>query len=169
MYALAADRGREVDLVGDGVAVAGVDSDEFVALAHFHAFQNAQVFAAAALALEAHFAKRLCVRQGTAVEDGQLKIVQLDQDVIDARSQKCGKQMFGRGDEHALAHEAGGVADFGHVAAGGGDFKIVQIGAAEDHARTGRRREQAHANRSTAVKANAGELDRGGNCVFQVR
>ena len=52
--------------------------------------------------------------------------------------------MLGGGDEHALAHEAGGVADLGDVAADGGNFEVVEVGAAEDDAGTGGRGQQAH-------------------------
>jgi hypothetical protein len=42
--------------------------------------------------------------------------------------------VLGGGDEDALAHEAGGVTDFGDVAAGCWDFEVVKVGAAEDYA-----------------------------------
>ena len=169
LVALAADGRRKIHLIGDGVAAAGVHSDEFVAFSHLDVFENAEILAAAALLLEANLAKRLGVRQSAAVENGQLEIVEFDSNVIDAAAKEGGEQMFGGGDENALAHQAGGVRNFGDVASGGGDFETVEIGAAKDNARTRRSGQQAHSDRSTAVEANAGELDRGGNCVFQVR
>ena len=77
--------------------------------------------------------------------------------------------MFRGGDQNALAHEAGGIADFGHVPADGGNFESIEIGAAKHDAGASRGGKQAHVNRRATVKANAGEFNRGGNCVFQVR
>ena len=164
--ALAADRVREVNLVGDGVAVAGVDAYEFVAFANFDIFENAEIFAAAALRFEANFAEGLGVGQGAAVKDGELEIVEIDDYVIDTGAEQCGEQMLGGGDENALAHEAGGVTDFGDVAADGGDFEVVEVGAAEDHAGSGGCRQETHAHGCAAVEANAGKFNWGGNCVF---
>ena len=65
------------------------------------------------------------------------------------------QQVFGGGEQHALLHQAGGVADPRDVAAVGLDFKVVQIHAAEDDARTGGRGNQANAARDGGVKANA--------------
>jgi len=39
--------------------------------------------------------------------------------------------------KNALPHEAGGIADFGYVAASGWNFKIIQVGPAKDNAGTG--------------------------------
>ena len=169
LVALAADGGGEVDFVGDGIALAGIDADELVALADLDVFQDAEVLAAAALAFEADVTEGLGVGQGTAVEDGELEVVELDEDVIDAHAEEGRKQVLGGGDEDALTHEAGGVADFGDVAAGGVDFKVVEVGAAEDDAGTGGSRKQAHTHGSAAVKANAGKLNWEGNRIFQVR
>ena len=77
--------------------------------------------------------------------------------------------MLGGGDQHALAHEAGGVADLGHVAADGGNLKVVQIGAAEDDARPGGRGQQAHGDRRAGVQPDPGEFQGRGNRLFQVR
>ena len=42
--------------------------------------------------------------------------------------------MLGRGDQNALLHQTGGVADSGYIAADGLDFKTVEISAPEDDA-----------------------------------
>ena len=47
--------------------------------------------------------------------------------------------MLSGGDEHTLAHDAGGVADLGDISAGGGNLVVVQVGATEDYAGTSRR------------------------------
>jgi hypothetical protein len=92
--------------------------------------------------LSPDFAKGLGVRKRAAVEDGEFEVVELDVDVVDAGAEQCGEQVFRGGDEDALTHEAGGVADLGDVAADGGDFESVEIGAAEDHAGARGRGEQ---------------------------
>ena len=76
--------------------------------------------------------------------------------------------MLGGGDEDALAHKAGGVADFGDVASGRGDFESVEVGAAKDDAGSGRGGQQTHTHGRSAMETNAGELNRGGNRIFQV-
>ena len=68
--------------------------------------------------------------------------------------------MFCGGDEHALTHEAGGVADAGDVATGGGDLKVVEVGAAEDDAGAGGSGDKSHADGSAGVESDAGELNR---------
>ena len=63
-----------------------------------------------------------------------------DQRVVDTHADKGGQaDLFGGGDEHALAHEAGGVADLGDVATYCGNFEVVEVGAAENDARAGGR------------------------------
>ena len=79
-----------------------------------------------------------------------------------------GEQVLGGGDEHALAHEAGGVADLGDVAAGGGDFEVVEVGAAEENAAAAGRGQQPHLDGSSAVQADAGELDCVGYGLFEM-
>ena len=66
-----------------------------------------------------------------------------------------GQQMFGGGEQDALFHQAGGVADPRHVAPVGLDLKIVQIHAAKDDARARRRRNQAHAAGNGRVQADS--------------
>ena len=63
--------------------------------------------------------------------------------------------MLRGGDEDALAHERCGVGDAGDVAAVGGDFKVVEVGAAEDDAGAGGCGDEAHADGSAGVKADA--------------
>jgi hypothetical protein len=165
---LQADGRGEVDAVGDGVAVAGVDAEEFVAVADLDRLEDAEVLAAAALHFEAGVLDGFDVRQGGAVEDGEFEIVELDDDVVDGEAGEGGEQVLGGGDEHALAHEAGGVGDFGDVAAGGGDLEVFKIGAAEDDAGAGGGGQQAHGHRRPAVQADAGETEGRGDRLLKV-
>ena len=150
---LAADGRGEVDGVVDAVAMAGVDADELVALADFNRLEHADVLAAAALGVDACALNGFNVGQCAAVEDGQLEVVEFDDDIVDAHTNEGGEQVLGGGDEHALAHEAGGVADFGDVAADGGNLEVVEVCAAEDDAGAGGRGEQPHGDRSAGVEA----------------
>lgn len=155
---LLADGGGKVDGVVDAVALAGIDADELVALADLDGLEDADVLAAAALGADAGAVEGFDVGLRAAVEDGQLQVVELDDDVVDAHADESGEQVFRGGDEHALAHEAGGVADFGDVAADGGDLEVVKIDAAEDDAGAGRRGEQAHGDRSAGMQTDPSEL-----------
>ena len=67
-----------------------------------------------------------------AVQDGQFQRVDFDVDVVHAAGVERGKQMLGGGEQHALFHQAGGVADARDVAHVRFDLKIVEVHAAED-------------------------------------
>ena len=130
--------------------------------------QNANGFAAAALGADAGVENGFDVRQGTAIEDGEFEVIEFDDDIVDAHADEGRKQVFGGGDEHTLAHEAGGVADLGDVASGGRNLKVVEVGAAENNARSGSSRQQPHGNRRTGMEPYARELNLRGNGLFQV-
>ena len=63
--------------------------------------------------------------------------------------------MLGGGDEHTLAHDAGGVADLGDIPAGGGDLVVVQVGAAKNDSRARRSGQQSHVHRCPAVETDS--------------
>jgi len=77
--------------------------------------------------------------------------------------------MLGGLNQHALPHQAGGVAYLGYIASGGGNLKIVQIGAAKDDARAARRGQKAQMHRRARVQTYPAELQGRGNRLFQVR
>src|SRR5580704_2811442 len=128
---------REVDGVGDGIGVGGIDSDKFVALAQLELATNAEKSAGTALLADASLLNEFHERAGAAVEDGQFQVVEFDQGVVDASADKGGEQVLGGGDQHALFHQAGGITDAGDVAADGFDVEAVEIGAAEDDSGAG--------------------------------
>jgi len=131
--------------------------------------QDADGLATAPLGADAGFEKGLHIGQRAAVQNRQLQVVQFHNHVVNAHADERGKQVFGGGDEYALAHEAGGVTDFGNIAARGGNFKVIQVGAAEDDARSSGRRQQTHSHRRAGVKPHARKLDGRGNGLLQVR
>ncbi len=109
----------EVDGVVDAISRAGIDADKLAALAHLDLLQDAQVFAPPPLLLQPDGLKRLNIRQRAAVQNRQLQVVHLNDHVVHAEADQRRQQMFGGGDQHRAAHQAGGVADFCEVASGG--------------------------------------------------
>ena len=78
--------------------------------------------------------KELEERLRGTVEDGDFDVVEFDEDVVDAVGVGGGEKVLGGGEEDALLHEAGGVADAGDVVAVGFDWEIVEVDAAENDA-----------------------------------
>src|SRR6185437_5839954 len=114
------------------VTGAGIDADEFGAVAHLDLFEDADVLAPAPLLLHANPIKGPHVGQRAAIEDRDFEVIHLYNDVVDAAANQSREQMLGRRDEHTAAHQAGGVADLGDVAADGGNLEVVEVRAAED-------------------------------------
>ena len=94
-----------------------------------------------------------------AVEDGHFQVVDFDVRVVDAQAVEGAEQMFGGGDQHALAHQAGGVADAGDVAPAGGDGEIVEIGAAENDSGAGGAGVSRMLTGTPLMQADAGGFD----------
>jgi hypothetical protein len=74
--------------------------------------------------------------------------------------------VFGGGDQHALLHQAGGVADFGYIAADGLYLEAIQIDPAEDDAASSTGGADAQADWRSAMQADAIALDRPSDCAF---
>ena len=127
---------------------------------------DAQIGAGPSLLADSALAYGFHKRQRAAVENGELQVVQLDDGIVDAATDQGGEQMLGGGNEHALFHQTGGVADPGHVPAHRFQFKAVEVGATKDHARSRRRRQDPQLDRSTAMQPYATALDGRANCLF---
>ena len=89
---LAANRMREMDVVSDAVTFAWIHGNELAVLADFHTLQYAQILPPAALVPGCDLGKSLHIRQGAAIQDGQLQIVQFDDDIVDAHADQGGKE-----------------------------------------------------------------------------
>jgi hypothetical protein len=74
--------------------------------------------------------------------------------------------VLGGRDEDAFFHQAGGVADFGDVAADGLDLKAIEVDAAEDDARTRGGGEDAQMDGCSAVQADSTAVGGLANCTF---
>src|SRR5579862_5252741 len=164
----APDGGGKIDGVVDAVARPGVDADELVAFAHLHRMQHTNIFAAPPLGANAHAQEGFNIWLGAAVEDGQFQVVDLDNYVIDPHSNEGREEVFGRRNEHALAHEAGGVAELGDIAPGGRDLEVIKIGAAKDNARTRRGGQKPHVHGGAGVKPHSRKRERLGDRLFQM-
>ena len=78
--------------------------------------------------------------------------------------------MFSGGNQYALLHQTGGVADPRDVSADGFDFKTVQINAVKHDAGPRGRRQNSQVDGSAAVQTYPGAFHRPTNCllVFQL-
>src|ERR1700756_3819685 len=108
---LLANRRWKIDLVGDAVAFARINSNKFVSLADFQGLKNTEIIPAPALRFESNGTKGLNIRRRTSIEDGQLEIVDLYDHIVDAHANQRRQQVLGRLDQHTLTHQACGVAD----------------------------------------------------------
>src|ERR1035441_4995732 len=110
---------RKVDRIRNRIGVCRIHGNEFIALAQFDLPHDPEISARFALSPNPRLLNHFYKRTGAAIQNGQLKIVQLDDGIVDADAGKRREQVLGSGDEHALLHQAGGVTDAGHVASAG--------------------------------------------------
>src|SRR5215472_14105531 len=122
----------KIDRIRDRVGIGGVDGDEFVALAHFQAAANLQIFTRPSLFSDPNLLNHLDEWFGAAVQNRQFKIIEFDDGIVDSCSDKSRKHVFGGGNQNALFHQAGGVADTRDVAADSFDLESVEVRAAKD-------------------------------------
>ena len=128
---LSADGRGKINGIRNAVAIARIHADEFAGIVNFNGFADAEIFSTSTLGLQADRLERSNIRKRASIKNGQFQIVEFDDDVIDSIADQRRQQMLGGGNQNALPHQAGGVTDLGNVAAGGGNFKIVEIRAAE--------------------------------------
>jgi len=131
---LANERMRKIDVAADAELVGGIDGDAAAVFDNFDGLKDAEVTAFAAEAAEAGLIEEFEERLGRTVENGNFDVVEVDEDVVDAVGIRGGEEVFGGGEEDALLHETGGVADSSDVVAVGFDRKIVEVDAAENDA-----------------------------------
>jgi hypothetical protein len=129
---LADERVREVHITLDPEFIGRIDADAAVLLDDLHRLYDLQIPAAPAQAARAGLFEQAHERLGRTVENRDLDRVDVDKDVVEAGGIDRGKQVFGGREQHALLHQAGGIADPGHVPAARLDRELVQVGAAEN-------------------------------------
>jgi len=132
---LLADEGmRKINVAADAELVGGIDADAAAVFDDLDRFEDFKVAAFAAQAAEAGLIEELEKRLGGTVEDGDFNVVEVDEDIVDAVRVGGGEKMLGGGEQDALLHKAGGIADASDVVAVGLNRKIVQVYAAENDA-----------------------------------
>ena len=158
---------RKINGVRNGVGIGGIDRDKLVPFPHFQFAADAQIGARSCAACECRLC-RMASTKGSALPSrmGKFQVVQLDDRVVDAATDQGGEKMFGGGNQHALFHQAGGVADPGHVSAHSLQFKPVEISAAKNHARSGGRGQYPQLDGSTAVQSYSAAVDGCADCLF---
>jgi len=158
---LLADQGvGEVDVAADPELVGGIDGDAAAVFDDFDGLEYAEVAAFAAKAAEPGLVEELEEGLGGTVEDGDFYVVEVDEDVVDAVGVGGGEKMLGGGEQDALLHEAGGVADARDVVAVGFDRKIVEIHAAENDAGVRRSREEPEVGVDASVETHTLSFNR---------
>jgi hypothetical protein len=151
---LADERMGKIDVAADAELVGGIDADAAAVFDDFDGFQDLKVAAFAAEAAKAGLIEELKERFGGTVENGNFNVVEVDKNVVDAGRIECGEKMFGGGEQDALLHKAGGIADASDIVTVGFDGEIVEVDAAEDDAGVRRSGEQAELRVDTRVETH---------------
>ena len=157
---LAAHRRGIIRIAGQAENFVGKDADALALVLHRNRTADAQIAALAAVRADAGLLDQAHEGQAAAVEDGHFEVVDLHVDVVDAHGVEHAQQVLGGGDQNALAHQAGGIADPRHVAPTGGDREAIEIGTEEDHAGRNRCGQNANVHGHSGVQAYSGSLYR---------
>jgi hypothetical protein len=157
---LADERVGEINVAADAELVGGIDADAAAVIDDFDGLENLKVAAFSTEAAEACLIQELEEGLGGTVEDGDFDVVEVDEDVVDAIGIGGGEKVLGGGEQDALLHEAGGVADAGDVVAVRFDWEIVEVDAAKDYAGIRGSGEKTEVGVNTRVKTHTLGLDR---------
>ena len=153
-------RMREEHFTGEQEAVGRKNADALASAFNRYRFANPQVPFAAARLPDSGGADQIDKGLAAAVENRHFEVIDLDEGVVDSHAVERAEQVLGGRDQHALAHQAGGVTDFLHVAPTGGDGEAFKIGTDENDASGGRGGEDADADRNTGMQADSRGLNR---------
>ena len=144
--------------------VRGINSDAAVAVGKFQRFDHMDVAPLppqlANPGLRQQFDERL---RGT-IQDRQFQRVQLDVHVVHAAGVQRREQVLHGREQHALFHQAGGIAHARDVAHVRFDFEIVQVHPAEDDPGIRRSRNQPQVAAHRRVETDAASFHRALNC-----
>src|SRR5690242_6662609 len=151
---------REEYFAGQQEAVRWKDADALASAFHRYRFANAEVTFSAARLADTGGSDEIHEGLAAAVKNRNFEVIDLDEGVVDAHAVEGAEKVLGGGDQHALAHQASGVADLLHIAPTGGDGEAFEIGADENDASAGRGREDADANGNAGMEADSGGVDR---------
>lgn len=155
LYFLLADqRMWEIHIAADAKLICGVDADAAITFADFQRLHYLQITALAAQLPHAGLFQHLHERLGGAVQDRHFDGIDVDVDVVDAAGIDRGKEMLGGGQQHALLHQAGGIAYAGNVVPLGFDGEVIQIDSTENNAGLRWCGDQAHGPLHARVQAH---------------
>src|SRR5204862_4809973 len=116
---------------------------------------NSQIAALAAILADACLFDQAHERLAAAIQNGHFQVIDLHIRVIDAHRIKNAQQVLGGRDQHALAHQAGGVTDARHVTPTGGNLETLQIRPNENNSGGNRGGENSDMNGNAAMEADA--------------
>src|SRR5271170_319574 len=139
--------------------VGRVDADAAVAVGEFERLDDVDIAALAAQTPGSGARQHFDKWPGRTVEDGKFEGVQLHVDVVYAAAVQRRQEVLGGRDQHALFHQAGGVADAGDVGDIRFDFEVVEVHATKNYAGVRRRRDQAQTALDRRVEADAFDLN----------
>jgi hypothetical protein len=151
---LADERMGKIYVAADAEFVGGIDADAAAVFEDLDGFEDAEVAALAAETTEASLIEELEERLGGTVEDGNLDVVEVNEDVVYAVGIGGGEQVLGGGEEDTLLHEARGITDASHVVAVGFDREIVKIHPAENDAGVRRSGEEPEVGVNAGVETH---------------
>ena len=101
-------------------------------------------------------------RQSAAIQDRNFQVVDLNEGVIDSHAVQHAQQVLCRGNQYALAHQAGRVADSRDMSPTGWNGEILQIGAFEKRCLWMGGGQDTDVNRNAAMKTYAADASPGG-------
>src|SRR5258707_8590514 len=149
---LADERVGKIDVAADTEFVGGIDGNAAAVFDDFDGLEDFKVAAFSTEAAEDGLIEELEEGLGGTVENGNFDIVEVNEDVVDAVGIGGGEKVLGGGEQDALLHKAGGIADASDVVAMGFDGEVVKIDAAENDADIRRSREETKVRMDTGVE-----------------
>ena len=149
-----------VGIAGEAKTLGGEDGYALAAIFDRNRTADAKVAALAAVLVDAGLFEQPHEGQTAAIQDGNFQVVDFHVDVVDPHGIENAQQVLSGGDENALAHQAGGVADARHVPPTGGNLEVIQIRAHEDDPRRDGSGENADFDGSAAMKPYTPGFDR---------
>ena len=115
----------KINRVGSGITLRRINGDKFSAVRKLNRLLHSQVGPPPPLPPQARALNHLNERLRAAIQNRQFQVVEFDDRIVHAYSHQGREQVLRGGNEDALFHQAGGVADLGHVVTHGFDFEAV--------------------------------------------
>jgi len=166
---LADERMRKINVAADSKFVGGIDGNAAAVFDDFDRLENFKVAALSTEAAEAGLIKELEEGLGGTVENGDFDVVEVNKDVVYAVGIGGGEKVLGGGEQDALLHKAGGIADASDVVAMGFDGEVVKIDAAENDPGVRRSGEETKVRVDTGVETHTLSFDCAVDCGLKHR